>query len=175
MQKVFKYIDKNLDNFISDLKILIQQPSVSAKNEGIEECALLVKKILMKSGIKSEILRIGKNIAPIVYGEVKSKQNPNKTLLFYNHYDVQPAEPFELWDTEPFVGTVKGNKIFGRESQYERPKTTATGAACRQSHESTDSSAPLGFPAERVQEASVSDADRRTQSERLWRPVVLSI
>ena len=114
MQEIFKYIDKNLDNFILDLKKLIQQPSVSAKNEGIEECAILVKKILEKSGIKSDILRIGKNIAPVVYGEVKSKQNPNKTLLFYNHYDVQPAEPFELWDTPPFTATVKGNKIFGR-------------------------------------------------------------
>jgi len=120
LQKVFKYIDNNLDNFISDLKILIQQPSVSAKNEGIEECAILVKKILKKSGIKSEILRIGKNIAPIVYGEMKSTLNPNKTLLFYNHYDVQPAEPFELWDTKPFIGTIKGNKIFGRGSADDK-------------------------------------------------------
>jgi len=103
-----------MEDLISDLQTLIKQPSVSAKNEGIEDCAKLVQKLLKKSGISSEILKLKKNVAPIVYGEVKSKQNPKKTLLFYNHYDVQPAEPFDLWDYPPFSGTRKGNKIFGR-------------------------------------------------------------
>ncbi len=111
---VLKYVDENMNNLISDLQILIRQPSVSAKNEGIEECSKLVQKLLKKSGIKSEILRLKKGIAPIVYGEIKSKQNPKKTLMFYNHYDVQPAEPFDLWDAPPFSGIQKGNKIFGR-------------------------------------------------------------
>jgi len=109
-----KYADSNLNNLISDLQILIRQPSVSAKNEGIEECAKLVTKLLKKSGLKSEILRLKKGVAPIVYGEIKSKKNPTKTLMFYNHYDVQPAEPFDLWDDPPFSGIRKGNKIFGR-------------------------------------------------------------
>jgi len=109
-----KHVDSNMRNLISDLQTLIRQPSVSAKNEGIEECAKLVKKLLKKSGLKSEILRLKKGVAPIVYGEIKSKQNPTKTLMFYNHYDVQPAEPFDLWDDPPFSGTRKGNKIFGR-------------------------------------------------------------
>ena len=109
-----KHVDSNLNNLISDLQTLIRQPSVSAKNEGIEECAKLVKKLLKKSGLKSEILRLKKGVAPIVYGEIKSKQNPTKTLMFYNHYDVQPAEPFDLWDDPPFSGTRKGHKIFGR-------------------------------------------------------------
>jgi len=109
-----KHVDSNINNLISDLQTLIRQPSVSAKNEGIEECAKLVKKLLKKSGLKSEILRLKKGVAPIVYGEIKSKQNPTKTLMFYNHYDVQPAEPFDLWDYPPFSGTRKGNKIFGR-------------------------------------------------------------
>ena len=114
-----KHIDAHMNNLISDLQTLIRQPSVSAKNEGIEECAQLVKKILEKSGIKSEILRL-KNVAPIVYGEVKSKKNPTKTLMFYNHYDVQPVEPFELWDDPPFSGKIKGNKIFGRGSSDDK-------------------------------------------------------
>ncbi len=109
-----KYVDSNMDNLISDLQILIRQPSVSAKNEGIEKCSKLVQKLLKKSGIHSEILRLKKGIPPIVYGEIKSKQNPKKTLMFYNHYDVQPAEPFDLWDDPPFSGIRKGNKIFGR-------------------------------------------------------------
>ena len=112
--KPLKHVDTNMNSLISDLQTLIRQPSVSAKNEGIEECAKLVKKMLIKSGIKSEILRLKKGVAPIVYGEVISKKNNSKTLMFYNHYDVQPAEPFDLWDYPPFSGKIKGNKIFGR-------------------------------------------------------------
>ncbi len=115
-----KYVNSHMKNLVSDLQILIRQPSVSAKNEGIEECAKLVKKLLIKSGIKSEILRLKKNVAPIVYGEIKSKSNPSKTLLFYNHYDVQPAEPFDQWDFPPFSGKIKGNKIFGRGSTDDK-------------------------------------------------------
>ena len=109
-----KHVDAHMDSLITDLQMLIRQPSISAKNEGIEECAKLVNKLLKKSGVKSEILRLKKGVAPIVYGEIKSKQNSSKTLMFYNHYDVQPAEPFDLWDYPPFSGTRKGNKIFGR-------------------------------------------------------------
>lgn len=108
-----------MPSLISDLQTLIRQPSVSAKNEGIEQCAKLVSKMLKKSGIKSEILRL-KGVAPLVYGEIKSKRNPNKTILFYNHYDVQPAEPFDLWDDPPFSGVVRGNKIFGRGSADDK-------------------------------------------------------
>ena len=115
-----KYIDSNMDGLVSDLQTLIQQPSVSAKNEGIEECAILVKKMLKKSGISSEILRLKKGVAPIVYAEIKSKKNNSKTLMFYNHYDVQPVEPLDLWDDPPFSGTRKGNKIFGRGSADDK-------------------------------------------------------
>ena len=115
-----KQIDVDMNNLILDLQTLIRQPSVSAKNEGIEECAKLVQKLLTKSGIKSEILRLRKGVAPIVYGEIKSKQNSTKTLMFYNHYDVQPAEPFDLWDDPPFSATRKGNKIFGRGSTDDK-------------------------------------------------------
>jgi len=119
-KKIFKFVDNNLNELISELQTLIRQPSVSAKNEGIEECAKLVAKILKKSGINSEILRIKKGVAPVVFAEVKSKKNPHRTILFYNHYDVQPAEPFELWDDSPFSGKIKGNKIFGRGSSDDK-------------------------------------------------------
>lgn len=105
---------------ISDLQRLIRQPSVSAKNLGLEECARLVAQTMKKSGIKSEILRIGKGIPPAVYGEVRSRKNPNKTILFYNHYDVQPEEPLELWHDKPFSGKIKGNKIYGRGSADDK-------------------------------------------------------
>ena len=72
-----KHVDTHMGELISDLQKLIQQPSVSAKNEGIEECAKLVKILLKSSGLKSEILRLKKGIAPIVFAEIKSK----KTLV----------------------------------------------------------------------------------------------
>ena len=90
MKKVLQHVDKNMNVLVKDLRILIQQPSVSAKNQGIKKCANLVRRTLKKSGINAEILTM-KNYPPIVYGEVKSKKNPNRTLLFYNHYDVQPV------------------------------------------------------------------------------------
>ena len=115
-----KYVDENFSILISDLQRLIQQPSVSAKNLGLEECSRLIVQMMKKSGIHTEILRIRKGIPPAIYGEVKSKQNPDKTLLFYNHYDVQPEEPLELWDDKPFSGKIKGNKIYGRGSSDDK-------------------------------------------------------
>jgi len=61
-----KHVDLHMEDLISDLQTLIKQPSVSAKNEGIEDCAKLVQKLLKKSGISSEILKLKKNVAPIV-------------------------------------------------------------------------------------------------------------
>ena len=118
--KALKFIDQNKNSLLKDLQTLIHQPSISAKNEGIKECSILVSKILKKSGIKSEILQLGKNAAPLVYGEVKSKNNPNTTLLFYNHYDVQPVEPLDLWVDPPFSGKIIGNKIFGRGASDDK-------------------------------------------------------
>ena len=109
----FQYIDKNISKMITDLQELIRQPSVSATGEGIEECAITVKHLLERNGISSEILCLDK-APPLVYGSVESKQNPHKTLLFYNHYDVQPVEPLELWRDPPFSGIRRGNKIYGR-------------------------------------------------------------
>lgn len=115
-----QYVDKNMPTLISDLQKLIQQPSISAKNLGLEECARLVVRTMGQSGIKAEILRLGRNIPPVVYGEVRSKKNPHKTILFYNHYDVQPEEPLELWNDKPFSGKIRGNKIYGRGSSDDK-------------------------------------------------------
>jgi len=119
-KKTINHIDKHMNDLLKDLQMLINQPSISAKNEGIEECAILVSKILKKAGISSEILRLNKKAAPLVFGEVKSKSNPSKTLLFYNHYDVQPIEPIEEWNDPPFSGKIIGNKIFGRGASDDK-------------------------------------------------------
>lgn len=110
-----------MDGLISDLQTLIRQPSVSAKKQGLVECANLVAQIMRKAGINSEVLYLDdKTVAPVVYGEVKSKSNPGRTILFYNHYDVQPEEPLELWESEPFSGKVEGNYVFGRGSADDK-------------------------------------------------------
>jgi len=119
-KKTLSFVDKHRNELLNDLQTLIKQPSISAKNEGIEECSILVSKMLKKAGVSSEILRLNKNAAPLVFGEVKSKSNPSKTLLFYNHYDVQPVEPIEEWEYPPFSGKIIGNKIFGRGASDDK-------------------------------------------------------
>jgi len=119
-KKTVRFIDNHMNDLLKDLQTLIKQPSISAKNEGIEECAVLVAKMLKKAGVSSEILRLNKTAAPLVFGEIKSKSNPSKTLLFYNHYDVQPIEPLEEWNDPPFSGKIIGNKIFGRGASDDK-------------------------------------------------------
>jgi acetylornithine deacetylase/succinyl-diaminopimelate desuccinylase-like protein len=119
-KKTIIFVDKHMNDLLKDLQTLIKQPSISAKNEGIEECAVLVAKMLKKAGISSEILRLNKTAAPLVFGEIKSKSNPAKTLLFYNHYDVQPIEPLGEWNNPPFSGKIIGNKIFGRGASDDK-------------------------------------------------------
>jgi acetylornithine deacetylase/succinyl-diaminopimelate desuccinylase-like protein len=118
-------VESEIDRLTSQLQQLIRVPSVSAKKQlTITKCAELVSEIMSKAGIKSELLKLDHNteeIAPIVYGEVKSKNNPDgKTILFYNHYDVQPPEPIELWDDDPFSGKIDGNLIFGRGASDDK-------------------------------------------------------
>src|ERR687890_468803 len=116
-------IDNN--KLISYLQRLIKISSVSARKQNLEECANEIVKIMKEIGISAELLYLNKNekngAPPIVYGEIKSKSNPNgKTILFYNHYDVQPEDPLDLWEFKPFEGTVKGNKIFGRGASDDK-------------------------------------------------------
>ncbi|MGQ9726553.1 MAG: M20/M25/M40 family metallo-hydrolase [Candidatus Bathycorpusculaceae bacterium] len=112
LEKVYKNIDANAEVFVESLVKLVRQPSVSARGEGIKECAKLVEDMLRETGFSTKILRYGKG-HPTVYGEMKSKKS-SKTLLFYDHYDVQPPEPIEKWTYEPFSGKMADGKIYGR-------------------------------------------------------------
>ena len=135
MSKIDDLVDAEMNNIVSDLQALIRQPSVSARKQRLVECANLVAKIMEGAGIENEILyqhqldnkkeqREGEvdDVPPIVYGEYKSKSNPNgRTILFYNHYDVQPEEPLDLWEgKDAFSGKVEGNYIFGRGSADDK-------------------------------------------------------
>lgn len=109
-KKVDAYLEKNLDASIVELSKLVAQPSVGAQNLGLKECAALVGGMLNARGFKVEIMDTGG--APVVFAEHKGKSD--KTLLIYNHYDVQPPEPLELWETPPFEPSLRDGKLYGR-------------------------------------------------------------
>ncbi len=104
------YLNSHLDQSIAELSDLSRQPSVSAHRWGLDETAELVARLLEKRGFFVKIFPTGG--APIVFAERKGRSD--RTLLFYNHYDVQPAEPLELWETPPFEPTLRDGKLFGR-------------------------------------------------------------
>lgn len=103
-------IQETLDHWIEQLGRLCAQPSISAQKLGIDECADLTATMLREQGFTAEILPTGGS--PIVYGERDGRSD--RTLLFYNHYDVQPPEPLELWATPPFTLTRVGDTLFAR-------------------------------------------------------------
>ena len=108
--KIDSYLGKNLDKSIAELSRLVAQPSVGAQNLGMKECATLVGGMLQARGFDVRI--INTQGAPVVYGERKGRSD--KTLLIYNHYDVQPPEPLELWETPPFEPSLRNGKLYGR-------------------------------------------------------------
>ena len=118
---------RDADAMVSNLQKMIRKSSVSAKNTGLEECAGLVSEMLGDAGLESDVLRLGgsSHVPPLVYAEVKSESNPNKTILFYNHYDVQPEEPLEQWKFPPFSGTRRGNKVYGRGATDDKGEIAA--------------------------------------------------
>jgi len=108
-------------NSLVDLQALIRQPSISANNQGLAECANILIKIMRKAGIHSSLLYLDKKVPPLIYGEVKSKKKPTgATIMFYNHYDVQPVEPVSRWNQNPFSGNIKDGKIFGRGASDDK-------------------------------------------------------
>jgi len=109
-QKLDSYLEKNLDRSIAELSKLVAQPSISAQGIGLKECASLVAEMLRARGFTAEIMDT--DGAPVVFAERKGKTD--KTLLFYNHYDVQPPEPLELWESPPFEPSLREGKLYGR-------------------------------------------------------------
>lgn len=110
LNKVDAYLESHLDDSIAELSRLAAQPSVAAQNWGLSECAEMVGEMLSRRGFSVDIMSTGG--APVVYGEHKGKSD--KTLLFYNHYDVQPPEPLALWDSPPFEPTLREGKLYAR-------------------------------------------------------------
>ncbi len=121
LDRIDAYLESHLNESIAELSRLVAQPSVGAQNWGIQECAALVADLLRRRGFDVQIMPTAG--APIVCAERKGR-NP-KTLLFYNHYDVQPPEPLELWETPPFEPSLREGKLYGRGVSDDKGHLTA--------------------------------------------------
>jgi acetylornithine deacetylase/succinyl-diaminopimelate desuccinylase-like protein len=108
--KIDHYLVSNLDESIAELSRLAAQPSISAQNLGLKECAEMVASMIAARGFTVEIMAT--DGAPVVFAERGGKSS--KTLLIYNHYDVQPPEPLDLWISPPFEPTIRDGKLFAR-------------------------------------------------------------
>lgn len=117
MQVWKDYQEKNKDRFLNELFDLLRIPSISAKSEhkpDMMKCAEAIKQRLLDAGAdKVEIYETKGH--PIVYGE-KIIDPSKPTVLVYGHYDVQPAEPLELWKSKPFDPEIRDGKIYARGS-----------------------------------------------------------
>ena len=116
-EQIKEYIEQNKDRFLEELMDMLRIPSVSADPafaKDVQKTAEYVKDRLIEAGADNvEICPTDGN--PFVYGE--KIVNPfAPTVLVYGHYDVQPADPYELWDSPPFEPVIKNEKIYARGS-----------------------------------------------------------
>jgi acetylornithine deacetylase/succinyl-diaminopimelate desuccinylase-like protein len=115
MNKWKEYLDNNKERFLNELLELLRIPSVSARSEHKQDmftCAEAVKQRLIQAGAtRTDIFTTDGH--PIVYAE-KRIDDKKPTVLVYGHYDVQPADPLELWNSGPFEPVIKDGKLYAR-------------------------------------------------------------
>ncbi|MBA3947136.1 MAG: M20/M25/M40 family metallo-hydrolase [Herpetosiphonaceae bacterium] len=104
------YIDANQQRFYDELCAFVRQPSIAAQGIGMEQTAEIVRSRLERMGAEVQTLRLP-GAVPVIYGSLG--KGP-RTLLIYDHYDVQPPEPLEAWITPPFEPTLRDGKLYAR-------------------------------------------------------------
>jgi len=112
-----EYLADNQKRAHEELFEFLRIPSVSARSEhrgDMQRAAEWLAKSMRDAGLQAEIMPTGGH--PVVLGEWRGAGKDAATVLVYGHYDVQPAEPLELWETPPFEPTLRGGKIFARGS-----------------------------------------------------------
>lgn len=116
-----EYQEANKDRFLNEMLELLRIPSISAKTEhkaDMLKCAEAVKQSLLAAGCdKADVMATAGH--PAVYGE-KIIDPSKPTVLVYGHYDVQPADPLELWHSGPFEPVIKDGKVFARGSADDK-------------------------------------------------------
>lgn len=116
-----QYLKENENRFLEELFSLIRIPSISALPEHSDDmlaCALRWKELLLEAGADEAIVMPSAG-NPIVYAE-KTVNPEAKTVLVYAHYDVMPAEPLELWVSDPFEPKIRDGKIWARGADDDK-------------------------------------------------------
>ena len=115
MQQINSYNTAHKERYLNELLELLRIPSISADSrhkDDLVQCAEIIKKRLLEAGVdKAEIFSTPGH--PIVYAE-KITDASWPTVLVYGHYDVQPADPLNLWDSPPFEPVIKDGRIYAR-------------------------------------------------------------
>ncbi|MGI8649488.1 MAG: M20/M25/M40 family metallo-hydrolase [Rubrobacter sp.] len=112
MEDLKSRIEARRDDLLEELTDFLKMPSVSADEadpEGFRRCAEWVRKKLEDAGADAKLLETAGH--PVVYAEIGKG---SQTLLSYGHYDVQPPDPLDLWETDPFEPTFKEGTLFAR-------------------------------------------------------------
>ena len=130
MKHIFDHIDQHIEETIETLFKMVSQPSVSAQNYGFDKAPNLFKNIAEKYSMESSLLYPDNNGFPSVFGK-KDSNKSDKTLLFYTHYDVQPADPLELWKSDPFKPERRDNRLYGRGMSDDKGNIAARLAAIK--------------------------------------------
>jgi acetylornithine deacetylase/succinyl-diaminopimelate desuccinylase-like protein len=112
-----RYIAEHRARFLDEFGQFIAQPSVSAEGRGVTEMAEMLAARFRRLG--AEVTVYPTPGFPIVYAEI-GPQDAERTLMIYNHYDVQPEDPLDLWDTEPFEMVIKDGVIYGRGTSDDK-------------------------------------------------------
>ena len=129
MQDIYAHIEDHLDESIAMLMDLVRQPSISAQGIGFDKAPGLVKQMFESAGLEVEIIPVPNDGNPVVLGTMDGASD--RTLLFYTHYDVQPPEPLELWESDPFEPERRGDRLFGRGMSDDKGNIVARLAAIK--------------------------------------------
>lgn len=112
LDTVLTSIDSKADSDLNDLFTVVRQPSISAQDTGVRECAALVQKYMEDAGLETRLIETSGH--PMVFGTWLNAGPEKPTILFYGHYDVQPPEPLDLWESEPFEPALRNGRIYAR-------------------------------------------------------------
>jgi len=112
MEEVYKYIDRNFDEYVEEVRKFLRQPGIPHTGEGIKESAEMTLGFLKDLGIEDARLVPLKGGNPVAYGKLKSKKLKAKTILLYQHYDVVPVKS-EEWTVPPFKAEMLEAKELG--------------------------------------------------------------
>jgi acetylornithine deacetylase/succinyl-diaminopimelate desuccinylase-like protein len=121
MQVWKQYQETHKDRFLNELLTLLRIPSVSARSEHKEDmkkCAEAVKQALLEAGAEKAQIHLTDG-HPVVYAE-KIIDASKPTVLVYGHYDVQPADPLELWKSGPFDPVIRDGKLYARGASDDK-------------------------------------------------------